>query len=93
MRGGSLTVICSTLAALAPSAAMQKTMNCTARRCSTRGSEKEPLSPGPLSVLKVAESVTGVDHTGVGMRVGLELGEGSGAALFGEGSWPTAQAA
>jgi len=50
--------------------------------------------PGPFSVLKAAEGVTAVlMHTGVGMSVGLGLGERTVAALLGEGQWPNAQAA
>ncbi|MBC9250873.1 FAD-dependent oxidoreductase [Pseudomonas alcaligenes] len=50
--------------------------------------------PGPFSVLPVAEGVTAVlMHTGLGMSVGLALGERSVAALLGECAWPSAQAA
>ncbi|WP_439887125.1 TIGR03364 family FAD-dependent oxidoreductase [Pseudomonas sp. MBLB4123] len=50
--------------------------------------------PGPFSVLAAAEGVTAVlMHTGLGMSVGLGLGERTVAALLGEGAWPTAQAA
>lgn len=50
--------------------------------------------PGPFSVLAAAEGVTAVlMHTGLGMSVGLALGERTIAALLGEGAWPTALAA
>ena len=50
--------------------------------------------PGPFSVLPVAEGVTAVlMHTGLGMSVGLGLGERTVAALLGEGAWPSAQTA
>lgn len=45
--------------------------------------------PGPFSVLRAAEGVTAVlMHTGLGMSVGLGLGERNIAALLGEGNWP-----
>ncbi len=47
--------------------------------------------PGPFSVTRAAEGVTAVlMHTGLGMSVGLGLGERTVAALLGEGPWPTA---
>jgi FAD dependent oxidoreductase TIGR03364 len=47
--------------------------------------------PGPFSVLRAAEGVTAVlMHTGLGMSVGLGLGERTIAALLGEGDWPVA---
>lgn len=47
--------------------------------------------PGPFSVLRAAEGVTAVlMHTGLGMSVGLGLGERTIAALLGEGEWPVA---
>lgn len=50
--------------------------------------------PGPFSVLQAAEGVTAVlMHTGLGMSVGLALGERTVAALLGEGAWPNALAA
>ncbi|MGL4315724.1 MAG: TIGR03364 family FAD-dependent oxidoreductase [Pseudomonas sp.] len=50
--------------------------------------------PGPFSVLPAADGVTAVlMHTGLGMSVGLALGERSVAALLGEGAWPNALAA
>lgn len=50
--------------------------------------------PGPFSVLRAAEGVTAVlMHTGVGMSVGLGLGERTIAALLGEAAWPEAQPA
>ncbi|MGN8275652.1 TIGR03364 family FAD-dependent oxidoreductase [Pseudomonas sp. SMN5] len=46
--------------------------------------------PAPFSVLPAAEGVTAVlMHTGLGMSVGLGLGERTVAALLGEGEWPT----
>jgi FAD dependent oxidoreductase TIGR03364 len=45
--------------------------------------------PGPFSVLRVGDAVTAVlMHTGLGMSVGLGLGERTVAALLGEGRWP-----
>ncbi|SFX76185.1 FAD dependent oxidoreductase TIGR03364 [Pseudomonas sp. NFACC49-2] len=45
--------------------------------------------PGPFSVLPAADGVTAVlMHTGLGMSVGLGLGERTVAALLGEGAWP-----
>lgn len=50
--------------------------------------------PGPFSVLHAAEGVTAVlMHTGLGMSVGLGLGERTVAALLGEGDWPEALSA
>ncbi|MEO4046835.1 TIGR03364 family FAD-dependent oxidoreductase [Pseudomonas sp. CAU 1711] len=50
--------------------------------------------PGPFSVLRAAEGVTAVlMHTGLGMSVGLGLGERTVAALLNEGAWPEANAA
>lgn len=50
--------------------------------------------PGPFSVLCVDEGVTAVlMHTGLGMSVGLGLGERTVAAMLGESTWPSAQAA
>ena len=50
--------------------------------------------PGPFSVLSAAEGVTAVlMHTGLGMSVGLALGERTVAALLGEATWPRASAA
>lgn len=50
--------------------------------------------PGPFSVLTTAEGVTAVlMHTGLGMSVGLALGERTVAALLGEAAWPRASAA
>lgn len=50
--------------------------------------------PGPFSVLPAADGVTAVlMHTGLGMSVGLGLGERTVAALLGEGAWPNAVAA
>lgn len=50
--------------------------------------------PGPFSVLPAAEGVTAVlMHTGLGMSVGLALGERTMAALLGEAAWPTGMAA
>lgn len=50
--------------------------------------------PGPFSVLAAAEGVTAVlMHTGLGMSVGLALGERTVAALLGEAAWPRASAA
>lgn len=50
--------------------------------------------PGPFSVLSAAEGVTAVlMHTGLGMSVGLALGERTVAALLGEAAWPSALAA
>ncbi|MGY4535260.1 FAD dependent oxidoreductase TIGR03364 [Pseudomonas sp. TE3786] len=47
--------------------------------------------PGPFSVTRAADGVTAVlMHTGLGMSVGLGLGERTVAALLGEGPWPTA---
>ena len=47
--------------------------------------------PGPFSVLQVGDAVTAVlMHTGLGMSVGLGLGERTVAALLGEGRWPDA---
>lgn len=49
--------------------------------------------PGPFSVLPADDGVTAVlMHTGLGMSVGLALGERSVAALLGEGAWPHAVA-
>lgn len=45
--------------------------------------------PGPFSVLQAAPGVTAVlMHTGLGMSVGLALGERTIAAALGEGLWP-----
>lgn len=50
--------------------------------------------PGPFSVLPAAEGVTAVlMHTGLGMSVGLALGERTIAALLGEAAWPSGMAA
>ncbi len=50
--------------------------------------------PGPFSVLRAAECVTAVlMHTGLGMSVGLGLGERTVAALLGEAAWPEASPA
>ena len=50
--------------------------------------------PGPFSVLSAAAGVTAVlMHTGLGMSVGLALGERTIAAVLGEGAWPRAAAA
>lgn len=50
--------------------------------------------PGPFSVLRAAEGVTSVlMHTGLGMSVGLGLGERVVAALLGEGAYPEANPA
>lgn len=50
--------------------------------------------PGPFSVLAADTGVTAVlMHTGLGMSVGLGLGERTVAAMLGEGDWPSAQAA
>ncbi|MCY1308836.1 FAD dependent oxidoreductase [compost metagenome] len=50
--------------------------------------------PGPFSVLRAAEGVTAVlMHTGLGMSVGLGLGERTVAALLGEAAWPEARPA
>ncbi|OLU22222.1 FAD-dependent oxidoreductase [Pseudomonas sp. PA15(2017)] len=50
--------------------------------------------PGPFSVTRVAEGLTAVlMHTGLGMSVGLGLGERTVAALLGEGEWPEARQA
>jgi len=47
--------------------------------------------PGPFSITRAADGVTAVlMHTGVGMSVGLGLGERTLAAVLGEGAWPTA---
>ncbi len=47
--------------------------------------------PSPFSVLRAAEGVTAVlMHTGLGMSVGLGLGERTITALLGEGDWPVA---
>lgn len=47
--------------------------------------------PGPFSVTQAADGVTAVlMHTGLGMSVGLGLGERTVAALLGEGPWPAA---
>lgn len=47
--------------------------------------------PGPFSVTRAADGVTAVlMHTGLGMSVGLGLGERTVAALLGEGPWPAA---
>jgi hypothetical protein len=47
--------------------------------------------PGQFSVTRAADGVTAVlMHTGLGMSVGLGLGERTVAALLGEGPWPTA---
>ncbi len=47
--------------------------------------------PGPFSVTPAADGVTAVlMHTGLGMSVGLGLGERTLAAVLGEGAWPTA---
>jgi len=46
--------------------------------------------PGPFSVTRADDGVTAVlMHTGLGMSVGLGLGERTVAALLGEGPWPT----
>ena len=45
--------------------------------------------PGPFSVVRADDGVTAVlMHTGLGMSVGLGLGERTVAALLGEGPWP-----
>ncbi|MDC7826658.1 TIGR03364 family FAD-dependent oxidoreductase [Pseudomonas sp. BLCC-B13] len=50
--------------------------------------------PGPFSVLRAAEGVTAVlMHTGLGMSVGLGLGERTVAALLGEAAWSEANPA
>lgn len=50
--------------------------------------------PGPFSVVQAAPGVTAVlMHTGLGMSVGLALGERTLAALLGESEWPSAQVA
>lgn len=50
--------------------------------------------PGPFSVLRAADGVTAVlMHTGLGMSVGLGLGERTVAALLGEAAWPEANPA
>ena len=50
--------------------------------------------PGPFSVLRPVEGVTAVlMHTGLGMSVGLGLGERVVAALLGEGAYPEANPA
>ena len=50
--------------------------------------------PGPFSVLRPVEGVTSVlMHTGLGMSVGLGLGERVVAALLGEGAYPDANPA
>lgn len=50
--------------------------------------------PGPFSVLPATEGVTAVlMHTGLGMSVGLALGERTVSALLGEADWPRASAA
>ncbi|WP_417661514.1 TIGR03364 family FAD-dependent oxidoreductase [Pseudomonas sp.] len=50
--------------------------------------------PGPFSVLCADQSVTAVlMHTGLGMSVGLGLGERTVAAMLGESAWPSTQAA
>lgn len=50
--------------------------------------------PGPFSVLRPVEGVIAVlMHTGLGMSVGLGLGERVVAALFGEGAYPEANPA
>lgn len=50
--------------------------------------------PGPFSVLRPVEGVTSVlMHTGLGMSVGLGLGERVVAALLGEGAYPEANPA
>ena len=50
--------------------------------------------PGPFSVVQAGAGVSAVlMHTGLGMSVGLGLGERSLAALLGEGEWPQANAA
>ncbi|MFI8480269.1 TIGR03364 family FAD-dependent oxidoreductase [Pseudomonas sp. NPDC078700] len=50
--------------------------------------------PGPFSVLRCDESVTAVlMHTGLGMSVGLGLGESTIAAMLGESAWPNLQVA
>ncbi|MCV4340635.1 TIGR03364 family FAD-dependent oxidoreductase [Pseudomonas capsici] len=47
--------------------------------------------PGPFSILRVCDGITAVlMHTGLGMSVGLGLGEQTVAALLGESQWPTA---
>lgn len=47
--------------------------------------------PGPFSVLQAAEGVSAVlMHTGLGMSVGVALGERTMAAVLGEGDWPGA---
>ncbi|CAM4078794.1 FAD-dependent oxidoreductase [Pseudomonas reidholzensis] len=49
--------------------------------------------PGPFSVVRAAEGVSAVlMHTGLGMSVGLGLGERTVAALLGEGEWPEGRA-
>ncbi|GGK01564.1 TIGR03364 family FAD-dependent oxidoreductase [Pseudomonas matsuisoli] len=50
--------------------------------------------PGPFSVLRAGKGVTGVlMHTGLGMSVGLGLGERTVGALLGERDWPVASPA
>ncbi|CAG8864574.1 hypothetical protein PS627_01099 [Pseudomonas fluorescens] len=50
--------------------------------------------PAPFSVKPAADGVTAVlMHTGLGMSVGLALGERTVAALLGEGEWPEALSA
>src|SRR3546814_5276934 len=45
--------------------------------------------PGPFSVVQAGAGLSAVlMHTGLGMSVGLGLGERSLAALLGEGKWP-----
>ncbi len=45
--------------------------------------------PGPFSVTPAADGVTAVlMHTGLGMSVGLGLGERTVSAVLGEGAWP-----
>jgi FAD dependent oxidoreductase TIGR03364 len=49
--------------------------------------------PGPFSVLPAAEGITAVlMHTGLGMSVGLALGERTIAAVLGEAAWPSGPA-
>jgi D-hydroxyproline dehydrogenase subunit beta len=47
--------------------------------------------PGPFSITRACDGVAAVlMHTGLGMSVGLGLGERTVAALMGEGAWPEA---
>jgi hypothetical protein len=49
--------------------------------------------PGPFSVISAAQGVTAVlMHTGLGMSVGLALGERTIAAALGEGPWQSSAA-